>query len=375
MSIAAGLVAANLYYSQPLLNQIGTTFNVGKSASSNVVLAAQLGYAIGMLIIIPLGDMVSNIKIIKVDFTVMIVALIAAANSSSLWMLTLSCLFIGIASATPQFFVPMASQLADEKNRGRAIGIMMTGLLSGIIGSRVISGYVGDVLGWRSMYYISAGAMLILFLLLYLKLPRINPKYNGSYVQLLTSLGTIFKTQPALRIAIIRGGLSFAALTAMWTTIVFVLKDSFGYGSTIAGLFGLFGIIGALGANVVGKLNDKFPKQNILILGFVISILSWVLFYFSTYSVVGLAIGIVTVDLGQQIIHITNQNIILPKIPEAQNRINTIYMVSFFICGAIGATSGSLIYENFAWKGVAIFGMGLSVLLTVLHFLFRKKAF
>lgn len=373
MSISAGLVVANLYYSQPLLNQIGSTFGVGKSASSNVVLAAQMGYAIGMLIILPLGDMISNIKILKVDFVIIILSLLAAATSNSLWMLIISCLFIGISSSIPQFFVPMAANLSDDKNRGRAIGIMMTGLLTGIIGSRVISGFVGGQFGWRSMYYISAGVMLVLFIIIYLKLPRINPHYKGTYKALITSLWTILKTQPELRLATVRGTLSFAGLTAMWTTLVFVMKDSFGYGSTITGLFGLFGIVGALGANVVGKFNDRYSKNKIIYVGIALSLFSWILFLFSTHFIVGIALGIITVDLGQQTIHITNQNIILERFPEARNRINMIYMVIFFIGGSLGASLGSIAYEKFGWQGVSIFGLGLIVLLTIIHELFRKK--
>lgn len=373
MSISAGLVVANLYYSQPLLNQIAETFNVGESAASNVVLAAQLGYAIGLLIIIPLGDMISNIKILKVDFVVMIISLLAAATSTSLWMLVISCLFIGISSAIPQFFVPMAANLADDKNRGRAIGVMMTGLLIGIIGSRVISGFIGGQFGWQTMYYVSAAAMVILFIILYLKLPRLNPHYEGTYGQLIKSLWVFFKTQPTLRLAIMRGALSFAGLTAMWTTLVFVMKDSFGYGSTVTGLFGLLGIVGAVGANVVGKLNDRYSKNKIITIGILLLLFSWLLFLFSTHFIIGLAIGIITVDLGQQTIHITNQNIILAKIPEARNRINTIYMVIFFMGGAFGASLGSLAYEDYGWVGVSIFGLSLSVLLGIIHYIFRKK--
>lgn len=373
MSISAGLVVANLYYSQPLLNQIGDTFDVGESAASNVVLAAQLGYAIGLLIIIPLGDMISNIKILKVDFVVMVISLLVAAISTSLWMLVVSCLFIGISSAIPQFFVPMAANLSDDKNRGRAIGVMMTGLLIGIIGSRVISGFIGDQFGWETMYYVSAAAMAILFIILYFKLPRLNPHYEGTYGQLVKSMWVFLKTEPTLRLAIVRGTLSFAGLTAMWTTLVFVMKDSFGYGSTVTGLFGLLGIVGALGANVVGKLNDRYSKNKLIAIGIILLLFSWFLFLFSTHFIIGLALGIITVDLGQQTIHITNQNIILAKIPGARNRINTVYMVIFFIGGALGASLGSLAYQDYGWIGVSIFGLGLTVLLTIIHYIFRKK--
>lgn len=373
MSISAGLVVANLYYSQPLLNQIGETFEVSKSASSNVVLAAQIGYAIGMLIILPLGDMIANMKILKVAFALAVISLLGAATAQSLWTLIISCLFIGIACSIPQFFVPMAANLSTDEDRGRAIGIMMTGLLTGIIGSRVISGFIGEQFGWRAMYYGSALVMVLLFIIIYFKLPRINPHYKGTYGQLIKSLGPIFMKQPALRLAIVRGALSFSALTAMWTTLVFVMKDSFGYGSTITGIFGLLGIVGALGATVVGRINDKYSKNKIIYVGIGISLCSWVLFLYSTHFLIGLAIGVIAVDLGQQTIHITNQNIILERFPEARNRINMIYMVLFFIGGALGASLGTAAYERWGWEGVSTYGIICIVVLTIIHAIFHKK--
>lgn len=373
MSISAGLVVANLYYNQPLLNQIADTFNVGESAVSNVALACQLGYALGLLIIIPLGDMVSNMKILKIDFIVMILSLLAAALSNSLMLLIVSSFFMGVTSAIPQLFVPMAAELSDDKGRGRAIGIVMSGLLIGILGSRVISGLVGEQFGWRVMYCAAAGIMLLLFILLYFKLPRLNPTYKGTYSSLMKSLWFYFKTEPSLRLAAFRGALAFAGLSALWTTLVFLMEDSFGYGSAVTGLFGLLGIGGALGATVVGKLNDRFNKNKIIFIAVALLFFSWLLFLFSTHAIVGIAIGIVLVDLGLQTLHITNQNIIFSKNPEARNRVNTIYMVSFFIGGAFGTSVGAIAYENYGWPGVSVLGLVLSAAIGIVHLFFRRK--
>ena len=373
MSISAGLVVANLYYNQPLLNQIADTFNVGESAVSNVALACQLGYALGLLIVIPLGDMVSNMKILKIDFAVMILSLLAAALSNSLILLIGSSFFIGFSSAIPQLFVPMAAELSDDKGRGRAIGIVMSGLLIGILGSRVISGLVGEQFGWRVMYYAAAGLMLLLFIILLYKLPRLNPKYNGTYGQLMKSLWFYFKTEPSLRLASVRGGLAFAGLSALWTTLVFLMEDSFGYGSGVTGLFGLLGVGGALCAAVVGKLNDRYNKNKIIFFAVALLLLSWLVFLFSTHAIIGVGIGVILVDLGLQTLHITNQNIIFSKNPEARNRVNTIYMVSFFIGGALGTSIGALAYENFGWQGVSVLGLVLSAAIGTVHILFRKK--
>lgn len=238
MSISAGLVVANLYYNQPLLVLIAHSFNVSESEVSQVALFTQLGYALGLLFIIPLGDKVSNHKILKFDFFLMVIALIAAGLSNSLVILVVSSFCIGFTSAIPQLFVPMAAQLSDEKGRGRAIGIVMSGLLIGILGSRIISGFIGDLFGWRIMYFAGAALMVALFALLRWKLPKLAPEYKGSYSNLMLSLWFYFKTEPELRLATLRGGLAFAGLSAFWTTLVFLMEDNFGYGSSITGAFG-----------------------------------------------------------------------------------------------------------------------------------------
>ncbi|MBI6117559.1 MFS transporter [Salegentibacter maritimus] len=374
MSIAAGLVVANLYYNQPLLHQIAVSFSVKESAVSNVALATQLGYALGLLIIIPLGDKVSNKKILHVDFFLMILALIATAVSNSLLLLVISSFFIGFTSAIPQLFVPMAAELSNDKGRGRAIGIVMSGLLIGILGSRVISGLVGEQFGWRAMYYAAALIMLALYILLQLKLPAIKPSYKGSYTTLMKSLWFYLKTEPALRLAALRGGLAFAGLSAFWTTLVFLMEDSFGYGSDATGAFGLFGILGALAATVVGKINDKVDKNKIILYSIILLILSWGVFLFSAKSLIGLVIGVTLVDLGLQALHITNQNIIFSKNPEARNRVNTIYMVSFFIGGALGTSLGAIAWEHFRWNGVSILGILLSLALLLVYLVYRGKS-
>ncbi len=373
MSVSAGLIVANLYYNQPLLHQISVTFDVTESAVSNVALCTQLGYALGLLFIIPLGDKISNKEILKYDFVVIIASLVAAAMSTSLLMLIISSFFIGFSSAIPQLFVPMAAQLADEKNRGRAIGIVMSGLLIGILGSRVISGLVGESFGWQTMYYAAAVLMLPLFIMLQLKLPKLVPQYESSYGSLLKSIGFYFKTEPSVRLAALRGGLAFAGLSAFWTTLVFLMEDNFGYGSDVTGAFGLFGIAGALAAAFVGKMSDKIDKGKIILYSALLLIGSWVVFLFSGNSIIGLIIGVVFVDLGLQALHITNQNIIFSKNPEARNRINTIYMVGFFIGGALGTSLGAYAWENFAWTGVSVLGISLSVIIAGVHLIFGKK--
>lgn len=373
MSISAGLVVANLYYNQPLLHLISLTFGVSEAAVSNIALSTQLGYAFGLLFIIPLGDKLSNHKILQFDFVVMIMSLVAAGMSQTLWALIISSFFIGFTSAIPQLFVPMAAQMSDDKGRGRAIGIVMSGLLIGILGSRIISGYIGEVFGWRVMYFAATVLMGILFIILRWKLPLLKPKYCGSYGNLMISLWHYFKTEPSLRLAAIRGALAFAGLSAFWTTLVFLMEDTFGYGSTISGAFGVFGIAGALGATLVGKFNDKISKNKIILYSTLLLIVSWGIFLISGESIIGLIIGIILVDLGLQALHITNQNIIFSKNPEARNRVNTIYMVGFFMGGALGTTLGALAWKHFKWAGVSWLGVILSLMILLIHLIYHKK--
>lgn len=374
MSVSAGLIVANLYYNQPLLNLIATTFGVTEAAVSNVALATQLGYAFGLLLINPLGDKLSNHKILNYDFVVMILALICAALSQTLWVLIISSFFIGFTSAVPQLFVPMAAQLTGPIGRGRAIGIVMSGLLIGILGSRIISGFIGDQFGWRVMYYAASVMMVALLLVLRWKLPQLHPNYQGTYGNLISSLWYYFKTEPALRLAALRGALGFAGLSAFWTTLVFLMEDSFGYGSTISGAFGVFGIAGALAAAIVGKLNDKFKKNTILLYATIVLIGSWFVFLISAQSLIGLIIGVVLVDLGLQALHITNQNIIFSKNPQARNRVNTIYMVGFFVGGSIGTALGALAWQYYEWTGVSVLGIVFSVTILMVHFFYNENS-
>lgn len=373
MSISAGLFVANLYYSQPMLNLIATSFDVSESAVSNVPLFTQLGYAAGLLFIVPLGDMVPNMKILNIDFIILILFLFLAAVSPTLWVLIGSSFFIGATSSIPQMFVPMAAELSDEKNKGKSIGIVMAGLLIGIIGSRVISGLVGEQFGWRTMYYVAMVIMVILFILLYYKLPRLHPHFEGSYGGLMKSLWTLFKREPALRLAAVRGALSFATLSAMWTTLVFLLADSFGFGSGITGIFGLLGIGGALGSTIVGRLNDRVSKNRMIWTAVIMLIFSWLVFLYSTHFLIGIIIGVIAVDLGQQTLHVTNQDIILRKASGARNRLNTVYMVIFFLGGAVGTSLGALAYVHFAWEGVSLLSLFLCIIIGIIHFIYRKK--
>ncbi|GGZ52430.1 MFS transporter [Mesonia mobilis] len=373
MAVGAGLVVANNYYNQPLLNLMAKSFQVSEAAVSNIPLFTQLGYAFGLLFIIPLGDKFNRKKLILFDFIAIISSLLIAAISPSLLVLTIASFCIGFSSVVPQLFVPMAAQLANPKDKGRAIGIVMSGLLIGILGSRSISGYVGEYLGWRSMYFIASGIMLLYALVLVFKLPSLTSDFKGSYAKLMQSLWKYFKAEPSVRLAALRGGLGFAGFSAFWTTLVFLMEDNFNYGSGIAGMFGILGIGGALAATWAGKLSDKMNKNRLITIATLVMVLAWGVFEFSGNSIIGLVIGVIFIDMGLQSLHITNQNIIFSKNPEARNRINTIYMVGYFIGGALGTTTGAYAWQWFQWSGVASLGLIYTILILLVHLIFKQK--
>ena len=373
MAVGAGLVVANNYYNQPLLNLMAKSFQVSEAAVSNIPLFTQLGYAFGLLFIIPLGDKFNRKKLILFDFIAIISSLLIAAISPSLLVLTIASFCIGFSSVVPQLFLPMAAQLAKPNDKGRAIGIVMSGLLIGILGSRSISGYVGEYLGWRSMYFIASGIMLLYALVLVFKLPSLTSDFKGSYAKLMQSLWKYFKAEPSVRLAALRGGLGFAGFSAFWTTLVFLMEDNFNYGSGIAGMFGILGIGGALAATWAGKLSDKMNKNRLITIATLVMVLAWGVFEFSGNSIIGLVIGVIFIDMGLQSLHITNQNIIFSKNPEARNRINTIYMVGYFIGGALGTTTGAYAWQWFQWSGVASLGLIYTILILLVHLIFKQK--
>jgi predicted MFS family arabinose efflux permease len=223
------------------------------------------------------------------------------------------------------------------------------------------------------MFSAATVLMVLLFILLQYKLPKIMPNYKGSYRSLLKSIGHYFKTEPSLRLAALRGGLGFAGLSVFWTTFVFLMEDHFGYDSDIAGAFGIFGIVGALGATVVGKISHRYKQKRLIIFSSILLMVSWLIFLFSGYSLIGLALGVIIVDLGMQVLHITNQVTIFSKNPEARNRVNTVYMVGFFIGGACGTTLGAYAWEHFGWQGVSFLGLLISLTILIVEIVFEPK--
>jgi predicted MFS family arabinose efflux permease len=297
-----------------------------------------------------------------------VLSLLLTASAQSINVLILASFFIGASSMVPQLLVPMAAHLAKPEERGKKIGVIMSGLLIGILLSRTFSGFIGEYFGWRTVFYIAAGIMVIIWILIWLFLPEVEPDYKGSYKQLMTSLIDLVKTQPKLRMAAFRGALCFACFSTFWTTIVFLLNQNFHMGSGVAGEFGLVGAFGAIAAGLMGRLSDKMDAYKLSGITLFLILISFVIFYFSAHSIIGLVIGVIILDMGVQATHISNQSIIFALIPEARNRLNTIYMVSYFLGGSVGTFFATQLWKNYQWNGVCITGFTLSVITLIVYF-------
>lgn len=291
MAITCGLTVANLYYIQPLLGDMAKSFNVHEVSVGSAAMLTQIGYAVGMIFILPLGDIKERKNLITIMLLFSVISLFTMAFSQNIYMLIISSFAVGFTSIIPQLIIPLAAQLSNPNERGKIIGTVMSGLLIGILVSRTISGLIGSHFGWRVVYIVAAIMMIILTLVLRKVIPITNPVSEVRYFDLLKSLPKLIKDEPILREASLNGALMFAAFSAFWTTLTFLLESShYNMGSQAAGLLGLVGIVGALAAPIVGKLADKKGSRYVIGICIIIVSLSYILFLFLGFKMIGLII-------------------------------------------------------------------------------------
>ncbi|XZF14995.1 MFS transporter [Chitinophagaceae bacterium MMS25-I14] len=375
MAFCTGLIVANIYYCQPLIILIAKQFGIAQSVAGRITYLTQAGYAAGLLFLVPLGDMLERKKHILGTTVFAIAALLLAAFAPGFAVLQIACFCIGFGSVVPQLILPMAAHLAEPANRGKVIGNVMSGLLLGILLSRTISGALGGWLGWRAMFGIAAGICAALFFLMSWKFPRYEPNYNGRYSTLMRSLLTLVKEQPVLREAAVINALAFATFGAFWTTMVLLLAGKpFNFSTPQIGLFGLAGAAGALAAPLVGRLSDKRNPRVAIGYGLCILLSSFIVLYFFSGSIAGIIAGVILLDFGMQGVHVSNQTRVYALIPEARNRLNTVYMTMSFIGTASGSAFGLWLWEFNRWAAVCT-GCGALVLVALsIYTLTYKKA-
>lgn len=374
MAFCTGLIVANIYYCQPLIILIAKDFNLSESKAGSITFLTQAGYAIGLFLLVPLGDMFEKKKQILIITGLAVVSLVIAGFSQSFLILAIASVLIGACSIVPQLILPLAAALSDEKSRGHNIGIVMSGLLVGILASRAISGIIGELLGWRAMFLIAAVICLLLIYLMNVRFIKSEPLFKGTYKDLMRSMLVYIKTQPVLREASLINFFAFIVIMGFWTTMVLYLANPPHQFSTAKiGLFGIAGAAGALAAPLVGKLSgNNNPRKNLLI-GFILELVSVALFYFTGQSVFLFVVGIILIDIGQQAIHVTNQTRIYALVPEARNRLNTIFMSVSFIGASCGSALGLWLWSLGGWSMFCYGITGIIILNIFIYQLYSKK--
>lgn len=362
MAAASGATAANLYYNQPLLGDIGRDLGASGGMLGLVPTLTQVGYAAGMLLIVPLGDSLERRRVIVTMSALVSLALVGAALAPTLPWLVIASFLVGATTVVPQLLVPFAAHLAPAAQRGRVVGTVMSGLLIGILLSRTAAGFVGTHLGWRAMFWLAAGFMLLLAVVLRFTLPSQPPVAAMPYPELMRSLVHLARTEPVLRIHAVLGALTFGAFSVFWSTLALYLESlPEHYGPQVAGLFGVVGVVGALIAPVVGRYADSHGGRRINMFAIGVLLLSFVVMWPLGRWLWGIALGVVLLDLGVQGNHISNQTRVYALRPEARSRLNTLYMVTYFAGGAAGSWLGTTAWTHAGWTGVCAAGAALCV--------------
>jgi predicted MFS family arabinose efflux permease len=371
LAVVAGVSVANLYYNQPLLNMIRAELHITEFHANFISMITQTGYAAGLFFIVPLGDLVKKKNIVLINFALLIVSLVTIGLSQNIWVLLTASFVTGVCSIVPQIFVPIAAQYSIPKNRGRNVGIIISGLLTGILASRVFSGIIGEYFGWRAVFFIAAGIMVISTIVIMIVLPEINPTFKGNYGGLMKSIISLIVKSPRLLVYSSRAALAFGSFLGMWSTLAFKMHLApFHAGSDIIGLLGLCGMAGALSASFVGKYVKQFGVRNFNVLGCFLMLSAWGTFLLGENSYVGIIFGIILLDIGMQCIQLSNQASIFEVCPEASSRINTIFMTTYFIGGSLGTLLAGIAWKTNQWHGVAFSGMLLiicSLLVTIIE--------
>ncbi len=364
LAVATGVIIADLYYIQPLLHEVRGGFGISTGAATSLMTLSQVGFALGLAFVLPLGDLLDRRRLLVAIFSLAAVAMALAAVVPGYGLFAPVMVLVGLTSVGAQTTVPFVADLAPPTQRGRAIARVMTGLLAGILLSRTVSGLVAQAAGWRSVYWLGAVLVGITAIVLARVVPADPPRAHHHYGRLLVDPLRLLRDLPVLRRRSLIGALDFAAFNVLWTTLSFHLAGPpFHYSNAVIGAFGLFGVAGVSAANLAGHVADRQRSAGASALAVLLVIASFVLVGVGADSLGLLALGIIILDAGMQGLHITNQSIIYALRPEARSRINSAYMVSCFAGAAAGSLASGALYVRAGWTGDAWLGAGLGVVL------------
>jgi predicted MFS family arabinose efflux permease len=357
MAIASAVAVANLYYNQPMLADMAHTFGASAHAIGLVATATQVGYAAGMPLFVPLGDLTERRRLVTVLFLLVAGSLVGAAVAPNLTVLVAASFCIGLTTVIAQILIPLASDLSSGEGAGKTVGLMQGGILLGILLARTLSGFVSHLLGWRAMYFLAAAMALLFAGVLRSALPVASPRDSLSYRQLMHSLWRLLAELPKLRQVMAVAGCFFAAFSAFWTTLVFLLeRPPYHYGSQTAGLFGLVGAVGAGIAPLAGRMADRRSPRFVVKIAVVLVLGAFALFWGFGFHLWGLVVGVVVLDAGVQAAQVANQTRVFALKPEARSRVNSLYMIGYFTGGSIGSLVGASVWGRYGWPGVCAAG-------------------
>ncbi len=374
MSVASGLTVANIYYIQPLLAGIAQYYHVTQEYSGLLATLTQIGYALGLLLILPLADILEKRRLVLTMLLGAAISLLLLFFSPTITIALFASFGIGFCSVIPQLLIPFAAQLANPKERGKIIGSIMSGLLIGILLSRVVSGFIGRYMMWKNIYFIAAFCMLLLWVALRFILPKSYGDSKIKYIDSLKSMIVLFRQFPALREASVVGAMVFLAFSAFWTALTFLLQSSsYHMGTDVAGLFGLVGVVGALFSPWAGKISDKKGARFTVGINIVVIIAAYIVFGIWGFQLCGLIVGVILLDLGVQSCNVSNQTRIHQLSEEARNRITSVYMVSYFLGGALGSWLGTVSFQRFGWIGVCFIGLFSQLIAGYVHINGKKN--
>ena len=361
MAAASGIAVANIYYNQPMLGIIENDLS-HQSITGFIPTATQLGYALGLFFLLPLGDIVHRRKMIIGQFIVLAVALALAALSPTAWTLVITSFVVGAGATVAQQIVPFAASLASAEKRGSVIGTVMAGVLSGILFSRTLSGFVGQHFGWREMFWLGVPLALFASALMFATLPSHAPASRMAYGNAIRSLAHLWKKHGALRGAALMQAAPFGSFTAFWTVLaLYLATPEFNLGADVAGLFGIVGAVGVFAAPLAGKVADTKGPYFVVWLGTVLTIGAWVIFGIWS-SLIALVVGVIVLDFGIQSALVSNQHIVYALDSNARSRLNTIFMTAMFLGGAAGAALATAAWAYEGWEGVCVLGGVLGVI-------------
>ncbi len=389
LGVCCAVGVSSLYYCQPLLPAMGKTFGVDASKAGLVAVATQVGYALGLLCFVPLGDILERRALMTRLYAAVAIALFCVAAAPTLPLLILASAVMGALACVTHIALPIAPDLAQPKERGRAIGIVMTGLLLGVLLARTFAGWINDlselvthrIAGWRIVFAL-AGVISIGFSFAMPRvMPHLPPKQNLRYGQAMRSLWTVFREEPMLRESCLIGALVFGAFSVFWNTFAFML-GTHGLGAGVAGSFGLVGAGGALIAGSAGKISDRRGPRFVMSLAVAFLAASYVLIYITEKLAIhaqaaghlrvlpylaALAFAVVIMDIGAQGSQIANQSRIFALRPEARSRINTVYMVTYFTGAAISSALSTIAWQHFGVDGICVLAALLIAAAVVRH--------